>query len=154
MSQKPYHKPLSKFLSSQGLPQLKILCLNHILSTLVVPQGIPGFKRKDREYADGSQALFFFWIKPFRLRTGGEEGCAATAFPREGGSVTTETPDTKAIIERLDRLEKQNRRLRRLALLALALGGTVVFMAQAARKDRIVEARAVLTQRHERKDTS
>jgi len=55
--------------------------------------------------------------------------------------MTVETPELRAIVERLGKLEKQNRRLQRGILAAFTAFSAVILMGQAAPSPRIVDAR-------------
>jgi len=54
--------------------------------------------------------------------------------------MTSQTPDTQAVLERLQKLERQNRRVKRMGLLALTAVGAVLVVGQAAPKTRTIEA--------------
>ena len=54
--------------------------------------------------------------------------------------MTIQTPDLRAVVERLETVERQNRRMKRAGLIAIGLVGALFVMGQAEPKNRVVEA--------------
>jgi len=58
--------------------------------------------------------------------------------------MTLQTPDTRAVLERLERLERQCRRLKQTGLIGLTAIAALVLMAQATPKSRTLETQELV----------